>query len=64
MKHWLKSAAAACAAAWLSAAHAIPAAAITSPQTGDRGIGWTPILIAGGAVLVIILLLFLGRKKQ
>lgn len=64
MKYWLKSFWTALTAAFLSVISVIPAAAQTSPQTGDRGIGWTPILIAGAAVLVIILLLFLGRSKK
>ncbi|NLK40086.1 MAG: LPXTG cell wall anchor domain-containing protein [Clostridiales bacterium] len=64
MKGLFRSSFAAIAATLLSIIYAIPAAAQTSPQTGDSGIGWTPIIIAGAAVLVIILLLFVGRTKK
>ncbi len=42
----------------------ISISALSSPPTGDEGIEWTYILIAGGAVLVVIIFLFLGRKRK
>lgn len=64
MRRWLKRFWAAAMVIMMSAINALPAAAETSAKTGDSGIQWTYILIAVAAVLVIIVFLFLGRKRK